>query len=212
MMKIITSIVEFSFKIGNENIIPFDIFLRIILPIIGIPILIKLIRLLIMKIIFKRIRIKEKSQTKILRYFKIIVRLIALFSCIFIIGGYFNYKIPQYIFDIIKVFESPFFTSGSTEISIITLLLLIPIFYFAHILSKYLRNIVDHRLLKHLSLDKSTKFGAATLTRYIVFVIVILIGLSVIGIDLSAIAVLIGVMGIGIGFGLQNIVANLAIG
>lgn len=208
MMNIISSITEFSFKIGTETIFPFDILLRIILPIIGILIVVKLMHLLIVKIIFKRIRIKEKSQTRILRYFKIIVRCIALLSCIFIIGGYYDYKLPQYISDVIKFFENPLFTSGSTEISIITLFLLIPIFYLAHIFSKYLKNIVDHRLLKNLSIDKSTKFGASTLTRYIVFVIGILIGLSIIGIDISAIAVLIGVMGIGIGFGLQNIVAN----
>jgi potassium efflux system protein len=75
-----------------------------------------------------------------------------------------------------------------------------------------LKNLVDHRLLKHISIDKSAKFGAAILTRYIVFIVIILIGLSFIGIDLSAIAVLIGVMGIGIGFGLQNIVANFFAG
>jgi len=212
MMSIISSITEFSFKIGEEKIIPFDIFLRIILPIIGILIVVKLIRLLVLKVIVKRMRIKEKSQIKINRYLKIIVCIIVLLSCILIIGGYFDYQIPQYISDVMQAFENPFFTTGSTKISIITLLLLIPISYFAHVLSKYLKNLVDHRLLKRLSMDKSAKFGVAALTRYIAFVIIILIGLSFIGIDLSAIAVLIGVMGIGIGFGLQNIVANFFAG
>jgi len=212
MMSIISSITEFSFKIGEEKIIPFDIFLRIILPIIGILIVLKLIRLLVLKVIVKRMRIKEKSQIKINRYLKIIVCIIVLLSCILIIGGYFDYQIPQYISDVMQAFENPFFTTGSTKISIITLLLLIPISYFAHVLSKNLKNLVDHRLLKRLSMDKSAKFGVAALTRYIAFVIIILIGLSFIGIDLSAIAVLIGVMGIGIGFGLQNIVANFFAG
>jgi small-conductance mechanosensitive channel len=43
-------------------------------------------------------------------------------------------------------------------------------------------------------------------------VIVFLIGLSIIGVNLSSITVIFGVLGIGIGFGLQSIVANLFAG
>jgi small-conductance mechanosensitive channel len=39
-------------------------------------------------------------------------------------------------------------------------------------------------------------------------VLVLLIGLSIIGINLSALTVIFGVLGIGLGFGLQNVVSN----
>ncbi|MEJ2663832.1 MAG: mechanosensitive ion channel [Spirochaetia bacterium] len=212
MGELISEIAGFSFYIGKIKIVPVDMLLKIVLPLLGVLLLIRLIRLFSIKIIIKRLRLREKTVAKINRTLKIILRIITLLSAFFIIGIYFNFQVPQYVYDVLEIFQKPFFVSGSTQISIITLILLIPIFYLAHIISKYLKNLMDTKLLKKLAIDKSAKFGVSRLSRYLVFIFSVLIGLSFIGIDLSALAVLIGVLGIGIGFGLQNLVANFFAG
>ncbi len=212
MAEAFSAITGFSFKIGEITIVPFDMFLKIILPILGVLLVIWLMRFITIRIIVKRLHLREKTVLTVRRYLINTSRFILIISCFLIIGIYFNFQIPQYINDILSVFQKPFLTAGSTQISIITLLLVIPIFYIAHLISKRLKNLIDHRLLKKLAIDKSAKFGVSSLFRYLVFVISVLVGLSFIGIDLSALAVVIGVMGIGIGFGLQNLVANFFAG
>jgi small-conductance mechanosensitive channel len=61
-------------------------------------------------------------------------------------------------------------------------------------------------------MPEEAKFTISILLRNIVLIIAVIIGLSLIGIDLSALAVLFGVLGIGIGFGLQSVVASFIAG
>jgi potassium efflux system protein len=63
-----------------------------------------------------------------------------------------------------------------------------------------------------MKLSESKKFGVASLVRYGVIVLTMLVGLPMVGIDLSAMLVLFSVLGIGLGFGLQNTVANFFAG
>ncbi len=63
-----------------------------------------------------------------------------------------------------------------------------------------------------MGLDEARQFSFMSLLRYGVMTIVFLIGLSVIGVNLSSITLIFGVLGIGIGFGLQNVVSNLFAG
>jgi small-conductance mechanosensitive channel len=48
--------------------------------------------------------------------------------------------------------------------------------------------------------------------RYAVIALVTVIGLSIVGINLSSLAVIFGVLGLGVGFGLQGVVANFFAG
>jgi small-conductance mechanosensitive channel len=68
------------------------------------------------------------------------------------------------------------------------------------------------RTLKPFGLDAEKSFTIGRLLRYSAMALAFIFGLSIIGIDLSAIGVLFGVMGIGIGFGLQSIIADFFAG
>jgi small-conductance mechanosensitive channel len=63
-------------------------------------------------------------------------------------------------------------------------------------------------MLSRVGLDEAQQFSLINLVRYTVMVLVLLVGLPIIGIDLSALTVIFGVLGIGLGFGLQSVVAN----
>lgn len=55
-------------------------------------------------------------------------------------------------------------------------------------------------------------YTVARLTRYMVWVIALTVGLQSLGIDLSGFALIGGALGVGIGFGLQNVVSNFISG
>jgi small-conductance mechanosensitive channel len=102
--------------------------------------------------------------------------------------------------------------SGETTVSVMTLLLLIPVFYLAGKAGQLTRNFSDQYFFTRVGLDESKKFSISNLLRYTVMILTAMIGLSVIGIDLSVLTVLFGVLGIGLGFGLQSVVANIFAG
>jgi small-conductance mechanosensitive channel len=111
-----------------------------------------------------------------------------------------------------QILNKPFFTSGKTRISVITLLLFIPVFAVASWTGKLVSASLESRSFKRFGLDAEQSFTISRLLRYSSMVLVFIFGMSIIGIDLSAIGVLFGVLGLGIGFGLQSIIADFFAG
>ncbi len=158
--------------------------------------------------IVERARAGEKVQKHVVRWVRIVLRVLFAIGFFSLIGWLFGARTFEYIGRFFGVLGEPLLTSGSTSISFFTLLLTIPVFYLASWAGKMSRGLLDRSLLSRMGLDDSRKFSVASLTRYGVMVVVVLVGLSVIGIDLSALAVLFGVLGLGVGFGLQSTIAN----
>ena len=71
---------------------------------------------------------------------------------------------------------------------------------------------LEHKWLLRTPLEPSLRESVATLFGYTAFVIAILVGLGVGGVDMTKFAILAGALGVGIGFGLQNIVNNFVSG
>ncbi len=150
----------------------------------------------------------EKTQKLILRWTRIVLRILYAIGAFGIVDSLFGARMFEYLERFFSVLGDPIISTGSTSISFLTLLLTIPVFYLASWAGRMSGAVLDQSLLSRTGLDPSRKFSIASLARYGVMVIVALVGLSVIGIDLSALAVLFGVLGIGVGFGLQNVVSN----
>jgi len=105
-----------------------------------------------------------------------------------LVGRLFGAESLSYLGTFFGVLNQPFYSSGGTEISVVTLLLLIPIFYAASWAFRTTRRAVDRSVLERLPLDPAQRFSV------------------------SSRAVLFGVLGIGVGFGLQSTVANFFAG
>ena len=155
---------------------------------------------------------KEKTRVVVLRWTRIVLRTGYVIGLFGVIGWLFGARLFEYFGTFFGVLGEPILSTGSTSISFLTLILTIPVFYLASRVGKVSRAFLDRSLLERMGLDASRRFSVTSLVRYGVMVIVSLIGLSIIGIDLSALAVLFGVLGIGIGFGLQSVVANFFAG
>lgn len=129
-----------------------------------------------------------------------------------LVGGLLGVEIAEWTAFAFRALNQPFFISGGTQISIITLVMVIPVFVAASWASRVARDTIEHGFLKRVALDPARQFSLLSAVRVLVMVIISVIGLSIIGINLSSLAVVFGVLGIGVGFGLQDVIANMFAG
>ena len=212
-LEIIKTIVLTPVKLGIVSL-PFnllDLCLKFLIPVFLIFVIIRLVNKLTARIVDgTRLKQVVKDRTKI--WTKRGLRLVFLILVLIIAGKLFGAEMLAYLKIFYKTLNDPLFNLGGTKISIITLLLIIPIFYLASWTGKAVGGIANQTFMEKLGFDEARQFSLLKLLRYSVMTITFLIGLSIIGINLSSITVIFGVLGLGLGFGLQNSVANLFAG
>ncbi len=202
-----------SVSLGAETL-PFtwgDLVLKFLLPIAVYIGFFKLIMLLINRI-FRKSKMKPKVKKSLYLWIRRILLILMVLLTGILVSLLFGAKIFKYLGLVFGFLTKPFFESGNTKISIITLILAVPIFFLASWAAKLIRGILDRGVLNRLGIDKAKKYTVSNLLRYVIFLVLILIGFSIIGIKLSSLTVIFGVLGIGLGFGLQKVIANLFAG
>ncbi|MDC7234323.1 MAG: mechanosensitive ion channel [Spirochaetales bacterium] len=211
--KTLIDILTQDIAVGPVNL-PFSILglvTRVVLPMIGM-ILGYHILLWGTRKILALTKLKDEIKDRVLKYTKLILKVLVLAGFVASIGSLLEKEIYYWFSRFLGVLNQPFFVSGNTRISVVTLLMLIPVFYLASWSGKYARKFLESSLFAQFGLDEAKRFSIGSLTRYLVMSLVFLFGLSIVGIDLSALSVILGVLGIGLGFGLQSIVANFFAG
>jgi len=191
---------------------PLEALLQFVLPLVLLFVLSRVLLVVLRRVILKRVKIPEVNKQKVYRYSRLVLRIVVLIVLLFILFSFFGAEIGKFLGQVWSVLTTPFTTAGSSRISVITILLAIPVVYLASWVSKLTRRFLDATVLQQLTISDASRFTISSLVRYGVLVLAILIGLSIIGINLSSLAVVIGALGIGIGFGLQNVVANYVAG
>jgi len=104
------------------------------------------------------------------------------------------------------------FTVGATRISVwsvlVVVVVIVALFLFARIGSK-----VAHRLFKRFTaLDAGARVLGEKLLSIVIWTFAILVGVDILGIDLTALTVFSGAFGLAVGFGLQKTFGNLLAG
>lgn len=155
---------------------------------------------------------REEARTSVVRWVRLITRLAATLTTVVLLSRLLGGEISRWAKTIYRILNQPFFVSGTTEVSVITLVLVIPVFYVASWLGRATKNMFETGLVERLNLDPARQFSLLSILRWSVMTISVVIGLSIIGINLSSLAVLFGVLGIGVGFGLQGVVGNMFAG
>lgn len=108
--------------------------------------------------------------------------------------------------------HAPLFALGRTSF---TLLFLVQIAIFIVVLgliSRFAMRFLERRVLVHTSLASGQQYAASRILSYLFFVMGVLIGLQVLGLNLSSLLVVGGALGLGVGLGLQPIVSNFVAG
>ena len=104
------------------------------------------------------------------------------------------------------------FSLGESPFTTKTFLLLILSLFLLFYISSKIRKVLVNRIFPRYGLEIGISQSIATILRYVLIIIGLIIIFQTTGIDLSAIGLLIGALGVGIGFGLQNITNNFISG
>lgn len=185
----------------------FELIIEFVIPVAASFVMYRLLLAGFRKLISKS-KLKDETKKNTIIWIRRVLGILIILIFFLLLGRLFGAEIFAYIKLFYQFLSKPFFESGSTKISFITIILAIPIFYFASWAARIIRNFFDRTVLNRLTLDEAKKFSISSVVRYGSLVIVLLVGLSVIGLDLSSLAVVFGALGIGIGFGLQNVISN----
>ena len=213
LVALILDILTQDITLGPLNL-PFSILglvTRLVLPFLGMIVLYKII-LWGMRKILGLTKLKDEIKATVLKYIRYILKLLVVAGLVLSVGNLLGNQVSFWVSGFLNFLNKPFFVSGNTRISIVTLLMLIPVFYMASWSGKYARRLLESSLFEKFGMDEARRFSIGNLSRYFVMILVFLFGMSMVGIDFSALGVLLGVLGIGLGFGLQGIVGNFFAG
>lgn len=108
--------------------------------------------------------------------------------------------------------QKPIFTVGGEGISIISFFYFLVVITVSIVLSRLFNRFMRRNIYSKTEIEQGAQYTLSRLIRYGAVTIGFLIGLQMIGFDLSILAVFGGLFGVGIGFGLQNIFSNFASG
>jgi len=191
--------------------LPFSILelvLELALPLLGVTLFVWFISFLLRRLV-RSTELNDDTKVRVIRWIRLVARLLWTVALIGLVSRILGAELARWTATIFRILNQPFFSSGNTNISVVTLILVVPVFYLAGWLGRLSRTMVEHGILKRVNLDPARQFSILSIVRFTVMTLVVIIGLSIIGINLSSLAVIFGVLGIGLGFGLQDVVGNM---
>jgi len=114
---------------------------------------------------------------------------------------------------VIYYLNYPFINQKEFRVSILSLLSLVLVILVASVVSRYLRQFLERRLLPRFRVDPGLQYTLLRVVHYVVIIAGLLYGLKLgLSIDLTSVAVILGFLSVGIGFGLQYIASDLMSG
>src|SRR5262245_61516327 len=112
---------------------------------------------------------------------------------------------------ILDYLHHPIVVLSGTPVTALTLVTALAIFIAARVVAVIVTRRVE-RVLAKREIDKGLRFAVEKITRYTILLLGVLVALSTIGVDMSAIMAGGAVLLVGIGFGLQKLAENFISG
>jgi potassium-dependent mechanosensitive channel len=101
---------------------------------------------------------------------------------------------------------------GSISVSLEDVLAFCLVVWASHLLSKFIQFVLQEDVYFRRRVPPGKAYAASRLLHYIILAGGFIMGLGVLGVNLTRVTVLLGALGVGIGFGLQNVVNNFVSG
>lgn len=112
----------------------------------------------------------------------------------------------------VEEMESIRFAFGKSKVSLLTLVQGVLSAGAVLVVTLWISAVLERRVLRHAVNDLSLRKVAGNMIRAGLLVVGLLLALSIVGVDLTALSVLGGALGVGLGFGLQKLAANYVSG
>lgn len=150
----------------------------------------------------------------VLRYSFVGATWLARFERIFalIVWGAFVLHIIGLLPAVIGALESVSFHIGQQQLTLWHVLRGIATVLATVLVALWLSNILERRLNQAAGMDNNVRVVFARLAKALLLLLAVLIGLPMVGIDLTTLSVFGGALGVGLGFGLQKIASNYVSG
>ena len=113
---------------------------------------------------------------------------------------------------VIDGMEQVAFSIGKAKVNLWMLLQGALTVFVTVLVALWVAGIIESRLMRTEGLDGNLKLVFTRLSRGLLVVLAVAIGLPLVGIDLTALSVFGGALGVGLGFGMQKIAANYVSG
>ncbi|MFW5873772.1 MAG: mechanosensitive ion channel family protein [Verrucomicrobiota bacterium] len=127
----------------------------------------------------------------------------------YLLSGFFGLALAE---ESVRLLDQLRLTVGDFSVSAWEILAGILAFAFTLWISVAISRIIEGRVRKISRLTPSLKVLVSKVLRIIIVVIALIVAMSSMGVDLSALTVLGGAVGLGVGFGLQKVVSNFVSG
>jgi small-conductance mechanosensitive channel len=113
---------------------------------------------------------------------------------------------------VIDGLEQVAFSIGKAKVNLWMLLQGALTVFVTVLVALWVAGVIESRLMRTEGLDGNLKLVFTRLSRGLLLVLAVAIGLPLVGIDLTALSVFGGALGVGLGFGMQKIAANYVSG
>ncbi len=114
--------------------------------------------------------------------------------------------------DVIEALESVSITVGKQEIDLWMILHGLVTVFATVVVALWIAGSIETRLMGVAGLDSSLRIVLVRLAKALLTLVAIVVSLSLVGIDMTALSVFTGALGVGLGFGLQKIASNYVSG
>jgi small-conductance mechanosensitive channel len=112
----------------------------------------------------------------------------------------------------IELLESVAFNAGKQKLTLWTVLQGLVAVMITVLVALWVSSTIEARLDKAVDLDRNLRVVFARLSKALLILLAVLIGLPMVGIDLTTLSVFGGALGVGLGLGMQRIASNYVSG
>jgi small-conductance mechanosensitive channel len=104
------------------------------------------------------------------------------------------------------------FSVGKQQLNLWVVLSGLVTIFLTVVFALWIAGVIEARLMGLQSLDGNLRIVGVRVARAVLTVVAVLVSLSMVGIDMTALSVFTGALGVGLGFGLQKIASNYVSG
>jgi potassium efflux system protein len=111
-----------------------------------------------------------------------------------------------------KAFLAARLERGAISISLGDVLAFVLTVWVSYLLSRFIRFLLQEDVYPRIGIARGLSYAISSLLHYVILALGFVVGMGLLGVNLTKVTVLAGAFGVGIGFGLQSIVNNFVSG